>query len=107
MAELFGIDIAELVAEAIDGAGGLQPGTLIKGGGMRHAFQGFFQLQQIRETETLVVATIPVLTIIGNSLPAGIVPEVNDGAEHADIRYDLVRLISRDPAAAVYEFEVR
>ena len=108
MAELFGIDIASLVADALDQAGNLQPGTLIKQEDeTEHSFQGFVELRTIRRADTLIVEPVPIMSIIGASISPAVVPDVNDRAEIADITYDLVRLRGRDPASAVYEFEVR
>ena len=123
MAELFGLDIAQLVADSMESAGNLQPGTLIKSKpgqedpndptapvpsiATTHSFQGFIEEKAVRRDETLIAETIAVLTILGASVSPAAKPEVNDEATLGSITYQLVRLITRDPARAVYEFEVR
>lgn len=122
MPELFGIDIAALVNDAISGAGGLQAGTLIRQAPADRSiddltsapttrevtfdFQGFVATQSIRREDTLIVETVAVLTIIGRSIQPLTTPLVNDRAEINEITYELTRLIRSDPASAVYEFEV-
>ena len=106
MADLFGIDIAGLVADAITGAGGLNAGMLLRGTDT-YTFQGFVAVKEVRVPDTLVAEARPVLTIIGGTLTPAVEPAVNDQATIGSITYDLVRLLRRDPASAVYEFEVR
>ncbi len=123
MVEIFGQDIAQIVADALASAGGLQAGTLTKESpGVRdpddptaatdpvlstHSFQGFFSLKEVRIADTLVAESIPVLTIVGKSVTPMAVPQVGDKAELSSITFELVRLIERDPAEALYEFEAR
>lgn len=124
---LFGLDIATLVNDALQAAGGVCPGVLYKvstGAGGRdddnptsrtpstsqHDFQGFLEHRVIRRPETLISEDVSVLTIIGNSISPAVVPEVGDEAELTlpvgTMKQRLVRLVERDPARAVYEFEV-
>ena len=112
MSRLFGIDIAQVVSDALESAGNLTPGVLIKfaadpNNSTRHNFQGFVETRSIRRQDTLVVEPAPILTIIGASISPAVVPSVNDQAELASMTWEIVRLIRRDPASAVYEFEVR
>ena len=123
MPELLGLDIAQLVADSIESAGNLQLGTLIKSETGQedendptapvtdtpttHSFQGFVELKEIRRDQTLIAEAVPVMTILGASISPSAEPAVNDNATLAGITYELVRLITRDPASAVYEFEVR
>ena len=109
---LFGIDIAKEVADALTGAGGLRPGNLIKRDGTEAEFQGFVENRTIRSSDgrvedALVFAAKPVLSIVAGTVADGLVPDVNDAAEMDGVTYELVSLVRRDPAAAVYEFEVR
>ena len=121
MPDLFGLDIAQLVADAIAAAGNLRPGTLTKTDispdpndpdtlvttTTNYAFQGFIEARAILRAETLISETVPVLTIIGASVASSAVPESNDQATLDGITYELGDLVSRDPAAAVYTFRVR
>ena len=124
---LFGFDIAGILDRALQAAGGLCPGVLYKtspGGGARdddnptsrtpsetrHDFEGFLEHRVIRRPETLISEDVSVLTIIGDSVAPAAVPVVGDKAElvlpGGSLRQTLVRLLERDPASAVYEFEV-
>ena len=123
MPDLFGLDIAQIVADALRSAGGLQEGTLIKSvpgvddpddltapvpeAKTRHAFQGFLQDREVLRNDTLIPEAIPIMTIIGASVNPPAVPRVNDIVTLAGIDFLLHRLISRDPASAVFQFEVR
>lgn len=110
MAELFGIDIAAEVADALDAAGGLRSGVLRPGNG-DHAFQGFTETRSLRTgderiEETLVHRGTPLLNIVGGSLPDGVAPAVNDTAELDGVTYTLLELLGLDPAKALYTFRV-
>ena len=123
MADLFGLDIAGLVADSIAAAGNLQDGALIKfTQGARdandptaeipvtetsHVFQGFLEFREFRRPDTLIPERTPVLTMLGGSISPAAVPAVNDAVELAGVRYQLTFLLTRDPAAAVYEFQVK
>ena len=123
MPDLFGLDIAQIVADAIESAGGLQQGTLIKSvpgvddpddltapvpeAKTTHTFQGFLEDREVLRNDTLIPEAIPVMTIIGASVNPLVVPRVNDTVTLAGIDFLLHRLISRDPASAVFQFEVR
>lgn len=120
MADLFGIDIAGLVAQAFDGQ--LREGVLVRSTPgvrdpndptvstlpreTRHAFDGFVAQRSIRRDDTLIVETVAVMTILGGSLDPPVEPQPNDRAELDSITYELVRLLRSDPAGAAYEFEV-
>jgi hypothetical protein len=123
MPNLFGIDIAGLVDKEIAAAGGVLTGKLTKvtpgsrtSGSLRagaspsevsHDFRGF--LQNVNETRymgQLQTSKGEVASILGASLPSGVVPEANDKITIEGRDYDLVQLLRRDPAAALYEFEV-
>ena len=120
---LFGIDIAQEVADAFDSAGGLNAGVLEKvTRGARdpanptaardrtptnHNFQGFIEHRTVLEADTAVARSIPQMTIIGKSVRPLVVPEVGDKATISSLTFNLVRLIRNDPADATYVFEVR
>ena len=105
---LFGLDVARLVTDAIVDAGGLEQGVLIKNEvRTRHTFQGFYEVQEIRRELTLVVESTPTVTILGASVNPAVEPAVNDEVEIDNQSFDLVRLVSSDPAKASYLFVVR
>lgn len=110
MPELFGIDIAQEVANALQEAGGLTEGRLFLesegAGSAGYAFQGFLEFREVREPGSFVViGKFAVLTIVANSLPDGIRPSVNDRANIGRFENgELSDLLSVDPAEAVYEF---
>ncbi len=121
MAELFGIDIAQVVADSIADAGNLRPGTLNKiepgtrtGGNLTagtnptstaHTFQGFVETKTPRREGTIVADPMSVVTILGATVSPAAVPEVNDTAVIDGVTWNLDKLLSRDPAEAVYEFQ--
>lgn len=108
MVELFGQDLAQIVADGVAAAGNLQEGNLTKlDTGASHTFQGFMEMREVRLGETFVAQTIAVMSILGASVSGGAVPEVNDMVGLGSFSGSLSRLISQDPAAALYEFEVR
>ena len=117
MSKIFGLDIAKIVGDAIKSAGNLSPGTLThyipdpanpgESIDTAHSFQGFIEFRAIRREDTLVPEATPILTVIGASIAPPTVPAINDRAELGGVIWEVVRLIGRDPAGAVYEFEVR
>ncbi len=123
MPNLFGLDIAGIVNSAIAGAGGVLSGTLIKtapgtrtsgslAGGTNpvettHTFKGFIDKgSETRFAGQLQTVDGEVVSILGASLLNGVVPEVNDKITIEGAEYELVRLLRRDPGAALFEFEV-
>ena len=122
MAEIFGLDIQAIVSEAINAAGGLTVGVLVKTvegardstrptlkaapTTTRHQLQAAVETKQVRRDNTAVAETVFVATIIGGSISPPAVPVVGDLLELADITYKLSQLRSADPAQAVYEFQV-
>ena len=123
MGDLFGLPIAQLVADALASAGNLQEGILLKSiPGVedpndptapvpatvtQHSFQGYIEQRAVRRDDTLIAEPTPIMTIIGKSVSPTAEPKVNDRAELAGLTYELERLIRRDPAGAVYEFQVK
>ena len=122
MAELFGLDIQSIVAEAIQAGGGLTASTLTKstGGGRdpnqptvllapsitTHTLEAVVEARQVRLQGTAVAETKLVMTMITGTISPPAVPAVNDRVELAGIIYTLVTLLERDPAEATYQFEV-
>ncbi len=118
MTELFGIDIAQTIADAFSGQlveGALEkktPGTRTSGsltGGTNpattaHTFDGFVEAKEVRRQGEVGTESMVVVTIIGNSVNPLVIPEVNDEVTIEGLTYTLVELLSRDPASAVYEF---
>lgn len=120
MVELFGIDIAQVVADSIAGAGGVRPGSMTKvTPGTRtpgdltdgtnptttaHTFQGFVETKEARRDGQVGAGIMAVVTVIGASVVPLAVPEVNDTVVIDGVTYTLLELLSRDPASAVYEF---
>ena len=122
MANLFGIDIAGIIASELASAGNLRPGSFTKSvtasfdpanptgppvqTTTTHAFQGFVELGTKRISQERVVQNGNFLTIIGASVPNRVVPEVGDKATLDNFTYEMVELMERDPAAATYIFRV-
>ncbi len=123
MSKLFGIDIAALVNKELAAAGGVLDGRLTKTapgsrtsgsltGGTNpkettYNFKGFMEkVSESRFAGQLQTVDGEVMSILGASLPAGVEPEVNDKAMLEGREYELVKLLSRDPAATLYEFMV-
>lgn len=123
MPDLFGLDIAGIVASAIDSAGGLLAVTLTKmTPGTRNPLdptagtnptstpytcEGVISDYANRQIDgTLVKTGDRQVLILGATLPAGIVPGPNDHVTIEGLPYDVVR-VTRDPAAAAYTLQVR
>ncbi len=123
MPKLFGLDIAGIVNRELAAAGGVLDGRLTKvAPGLRtsgsltggtnpvettHDFKGFMEnVSESRFAGQLQTKDGEVMSILGASLPPGVEPEANDRATLEDREYELVGLLTRDPAAALYVFEV-
>lgn len=121
---LFGLDIAKIVNDEIQKAGGVLDGTLTKhtntgrnpaqlSGGQQpasaeHAFKGFIDNKdQEQQGGSLTQSTGQIVAILGDSLPAGVIPETNDLIKIEGIDFTIVGVPERDPAAALYECEVK
>lgn len=120
MADLFGIDIAGTLNDAMEEAGGLLDGTLTRttpgtrtGGSLTagtnpttttHTFKGFVETKEKRRPDQVGSRGTAVVTILGASLSPATTPRVNDTATIDGSTYTLLELLSRDPASAVYEF---
>ena len=119
MAELFGIDIAQLIWDQVQVAGGLHDGTLTHqepptsgpDGFTRplpttHTFQGILEDRTSLIDGTFVPVGIPVLGILGASVAPLVIPSTGDTAFINEQTCTLGKLISKDPADAYYEFSV-
>jgi hypothetical protein len=123
MPDLFGLDLAGIVADAIDQAGGLLDATLTKKTpGTRnpsdltagtnptstsYSCKGVVSDYSTRLIDGTLVATGDRrVLILGATLPSGIVPSTGDQVAIESLAYDVVR-VTRDPAAASYELQVR
>ena len=122
MVNLFGVNIAQIIADAIRDAGGVLAGTLTRtppgtrnvddptqvtpATPVSHSFQGFIEQRSIKREDSLIVETVSVLSIIGASISPATTPKVNDTVSINGQTMSLIRLINADPAEAVYEFEV-
>lgn len=117
MPNLFGVDIAQEIADAFSGqlvSGTLQkvtPGTRTSGGltagtnstTTDHTFEGFLEVKEVRRKGQVGAEPKSVLTIIGNSVSPAVAPEVNDKATIESLTFDITEILARDPAAAVFE----
>lgn len=123
MTKLFGLDIAQIAADAVDAAGGLPEGTLTKSvssgrnptdptAGQQttettHKFNGIRETRAVRRADTLITNHVPVVTILGATVNPEATPELNDKVSIDGFSGELVRLIRADPAGATYEFEAQ
>lgn len=119
--ELFGVDIAGIVADNVGPAvlpvslskpvrGARQPGNLT--GGLEpqepvvYTAQGFYDDITGTPPPDFKVNDRKAV-IIGDTLPAGVVPEKDWEITIEGITLTIERLLSRDPAAAVYAYLCR
>ena len=117
---LFGLNIAQIVNDEISAAGGVLTGTLTKrtntgrtvgnltGGqnpsSVNYTFNGFLENRsEVRRGGTLVSAGGQFVSILGASLPSGIIPEQSDQITIENTLFEVLSVPNRDPAAAVYE----
>ena len=118
MANLFGVDIAQEIANAFSGqlvegilhkrtpgtrtAGQLTAGT--NPSNSDHTFDGVATVKEVRRAGQVGSDMSVVITIIGKSVRPFVVPEVNDRVTMESITYTLSELVKRDPASAAYVF---
>lgn len=123
MPDIFGIDVAGIVADAFRDAGELRPGVLIRATPVlddtqptartapqttRHSFTGLvYRGNSERRPGTLILDTQRRLLIIGGSLNPAIVPQVNDTADIDGSTFTLDEEVSGDSTGAAYEFRVK
>lgn len=118
MPDLFGLDIAGIINDSISSAGGVLDLTLIKTvQGVRkanptegyettvtsHPCNGFKDEKKAgRKGQTMTKQEESIVVILGDSLPAGTIPEQGDQItiEGETLRID--EIPKRDPAAATY-----
>lgn len=120
MPNLFNLDLAKMVTDALAQAGGVISGTLTKTtpgtrtpgsltGGTNpttttHSFQGVIEVREIRREGQVGAKIMSVVAIYGASISPAAVPEVNDTVTIESETRILLELIGRDPSASVYEF---
>ena len=124
MADIFGLDLAGIVNDAINDAGGLIPLTLLtRTGGTRttgdpaggrnatespSTGQGIIEDYLDDEIDgTVVRQGDRRVLIMGASLPSGVVPSTNDSVTIEGRTYKIVGPVKRDPAAASYTCQAR
>lgn len=117
---LFGLNIAQLVLDGVNAAGGLLTGTLTKRtatartpgdltSGLNptsagHSFQGFIENRtESTRAGSLVSEGGQFVSILGASLPSGIIPEQGDLITIEGTTFEVLSITERDPAAALYE----
>lgn len=121
MPDLFGLDIAGLVNDSIVSAGGVRSGVLTKritgvrtpgdlAGGTNptsttHSFNGFVERKTDRRNNSVIAEPMSIVSILGASISPIVDPEVNDTVSIDGVTWTLLELISRDPAAALFEFK--
>ena len=123
MPNLFGLNIAQIVANAIAQAGGLQEGTLtqftpgtrtpgsLTGGtnptSTTHTFQGFVEAEEEdsyinRRGETVVSLAMRKLSILGATISPVTTPNQSDEATINGVTYRIVEVMEVDPAEAIF-----
>lgn len=123
MPDLFGLDIAGMVADGIAGAGGLVPGTIttqvlaardplkptVERGRtpVTSTFDGFVErLTSTRRSGSSVFEAGEYVSILGATLEPAMVPAPGDVIQIEDHTYTVEALADRDPAAALYVLKV-
>lgn len=123
MSQLFGLDIAQIVADSIASAGDVQDVTLIKvtpgtrtpgrlTGGTNpsettHTARGFRDSLTTLRPGTLVENASAVVYILGATIAGGQVPEPNDRITIGGLTFTIVEGgVSTDPADALYLCQV-
>lgn len=123
MAKLFGIDIARTVDASIRSAGGVLNGTLTRStpgtrdpdrlaGGTNptptiYSFRGFIETAGERRPGGLEPTSNAVVSVLGASVTPAATPTTGDRVTIEGETYELVELIDRDPAAALYRFKAQ
>lgn len=119
--KLFGLDIAKIVNDSIAGAGGVLDATLtsitpqtpssgnaiIPSIPTQHACKGFIDDYKDSEIDgTIVRKGDRKVTLLGASITPSVAPKTNDQVSIEGDTYD-VQEVTRDPAGATYELQVR
>jgi hypothetical protein len=120
--QLFGVDIAGIIATAV--APGLLPATLTQFApgaqptrrteappqvATAHSCRGIWEdydPDMVRDS-ALILAGDRKALLIGDTLPAGVVPKQGDTITIEGITLVVIRMESRDPAAATYLVQCR
>lgn len=121
--ELFGIDIADIVAEHIGPgvhdvlisreqraarAPGDLTGGLVKGVPLTFPCKGFWEdFSGLPPPGIEILLNDRRLVLIGDTIPEGGIPERNDAVTCDGQTLYVVQLLSRDPAHAVYKYLCR
>lgn len=123
MPDLFGLDIAGLVADGISGAGGLVPGTITTQVTAPRdpldptaeraktpqvsTFDGFVErLTSTRRSGSSVFEAGEYVSILGATLEPAMVPAPGDVIVIEETTYTVEAVADRDPAAALYVLKV-
>jgi len=124
MANIFGLNLAKIINDSINQAGGLVPLTLYSrtpgtrttgdpAGGTNASEapasgQGIIEDYEDSQIDgTIVRKGDRRVLIMGDSLPSGVMPQLNDSVEIEGVTYKVVGVPARDPAAATYTCQVR
>lgn len=119
MPDLFGLDIAGIIADSIESAGGVLSGKLIKvtrgtrtSGSLAagtnptkkpFGFKGFYDdSRALKLPESLIQRGDRVVVLLGATIQSGAIPEPNDKIILEGEETTIDRIIDRDPAAATY-----
>ena len=123
MPNLFGLDIARLVANSIASAGGVRfgtltqftPGTRTPGSptagtnptSTTHTFEGFIETEEddsyeSRRTGTLTSISRRKLSILGATISPATTPSQNDEVSLDGEQYRIVEVMEVDPAQALF-----
>lgn len=120
--KLFGIDISGLIhknmSKGLSAAtltkvvsGARTSGSLTEGKAKTetdYSCRGFMDKSvRVRMDGTVLAAGHFVVTIIGDSIQSGAVPELNDKVTIYGETFDIVGPVGSDPALATYELEVK
>lgn len=121
MAELFGVDIAQEIADAFEGE--LQEGSFVRttagardpnnlsagkaaGASTTHTFTGYIEtVDAVYQGDSLVRDAGERVAILGASVSPLVVPRIGDVVSLGGKTLKLVKLLERDPAEALYLFE--
>lgn len=118
--KLFGVDLAEEIGKAFNGQltpavltvvtlTTRTPGSLTAGVNTTtedHNCDAIMEVEKARRTDQTAAETRSTVLIIANTLPAGVIPKVNDQITMESVTVVLTELLERDPAAAAYKFMV-
>jgi hypothetical protein len=120
---LFGLDVAQILADEIATAGDLQSGILTKmypgtrtpgdlTGGTNpvptsHTLRGIVSTGEQRREDQVGADTVSEILILGRSVSPFVRPEINDEVTLDGETYVLTKLLESDPARAAYQFEAK